>query len=129
MAPVVFNLIKLPFGSILKNSKVTKTGAEIAEYLVNGKLWKEVAYPASHNAAKKFALQGYKHDVATGQRIYGFIDRATVNEYGIPLRTAWRTTPKKAGPLLFRLCVKSETGGTARELVEYARELKAHWHM
>jgi len=25
--------------------------------------------------------------------------------------------------------VKSETGGTARELVEYARELKAHWHM
>jgi hypothetical protein len=127
---VLFKLIKLPVGSKVINSTVTKLGTEIAEYVTTaGKTFKQVAYSPLNKGAKKLALQGYKQEVGQAKRTYGFVAPDKVDDWGLPLTTAWSTTPQKARPLFFRLGLIQEAGGTRAQTVEYASKLADYWKM
>lgn len=127
----LLTLIKLPVGSVLKGKPtITRLGTEIAEYVTkDGKTWKQVAYSTKNEGAKKLALQGYKQEVGNSQRVYGFKANDTFDEWGLPLKTSWKTTSKNARPLLFRLGLISENGGSQGKVVEYASRLADYWKM
>lgn len=126
MAPFGLNLIKLPVGAVLKNAKVTKTGTEIAEYVVNGTPWKQVIFGSGNKAAQKLALRGMKTNLATGQRTIGFEASKVLDEWGLPLRTSMTATPEKLRPLLFRLNINAQLGETQEQIVRYADKLSKY---
>ena len=130
MASTLFSLIKLPFGSTVTKSTVTKLGTEIAEYVTHeGKAWKQVAYSSKNQGARKLALQGYKQEVGSSKRIYGFNAPFQRDENGLPLKAAWTAAPKDVQPLFLRLGFITEAGGTQGEVVQYARKLADYWKL